>query len=68
VIARDILRFSKRAGSPRITLSTATFQGRLRVTDPDAVRNALLSGIGTAKGYGQGLLTLASLATEAAHG
>jgi hypothetical protein len=33
--------------------------GRLRVTDPDTLRNALPAGIGPAKGYGQGLLTLA---------
>ncbi|MDX3762971.1 MULTISPECIES: type I-E CRISPR-associated protein Cas6/Cse3/CasE [Streptomyces] len=57
--ARDILRFHKRTGGPRVTVSTATFQGQLRVTDPDAVRNALLTGISPAKGYGQGLLTLA---------
>ncbi|WRZ96383.1 type I-E CRISPR-associated protein Cas6/Cse3/CasE (plasmid) [Streptomyces sp. NBC_01007] len=59
--ARDILRFHKRANGPRVTVSTATFQGRLRITDPDALRNALLAGIGPAKGYGQGLLTLAPL-------
>ncbi|WP_443075506.1 type I-E CRISPR-associated protein Cas6/Cse3/CasE [Streptomyces sp. NBC_01483] len=57
--ARDVLRFHKRTNGPRVTVSTATFQGRLRVTDPDTLRNALLAGIGPAKGYGQGLLTLA---------
>ncbi|WP_446045463.1 type I-E CRISPR-associated protein Cas6/Cse3/CasE [Streptomyces olivaceus] len=61
LIARDILRFRKRTNGPRVTISTATFQGRLRVTDPDALRTALLTGIGPAKGYGQGLLTLARL-------
>ena len=35
------------------------FDGRLRVTDPDRLREALKSGIGTAKGYGFGLLSLA---------
>ncbi|MEU5242668.1 type I-E CRISPR-associated protein Cas6/Cse3/CasE [Streptomyces asoensis] len=64
LIARNVLRFSKHTGGPRVTVSTATFQGRLRVTDPDALRNALLTGIGPAKGYGQGLLTLAPLPTE----
>ncbi|MDH2392230.1 type I-E CRISPR-associated protein Cas6/Cse3/CasE [Streptomyces sp. HNM0663] len=61
VVSREILRFHKHTDSPRITLSTATFEGRLRVTDPDALRTALLGGIGPAKGYGQGLLTLAPL-------
>jgi CRISPR system Cascade subunit CasE len=63
VVSRDILRFTKRKDGPRVTLSTATFEGRLRVTDPDALRSALLGGIGPAKGYGQGLLTLAPLRT-----
>ncbi|MFB8137496.1 type I-E CRISPR-associated protein Cas6/Cse3/CasE [Streptomyces mirabilis] len=66
--ARDVLRFHKRTNGPRVTVSTATFQGRLRVTDPDALRNALLAGIGPAKGYGQGLLTLAPLPAEAPRG
>ncbi|GAA1424925.1 type I-E CRISPR-associated protein Cas6/Cse3/CasE [Streptomyces thermospinosisporus] len=70
VVSRDILRFNKRKDGPRVTLSTATFEGRLRVTDPDALRATLLGGIGPAKGYGQGLLTLAPIRTteEAAHG
>ncbi|MEU0738734.1 type I-E CRISPR-associated protein Cas6/Cse3/CasE [Streptomyces sp. NPDC006134] len=68
LIARDTLRFRKGKDGPRVTLSTATFQGRLRVTDPEALRAALLGGIGPAKGYGQGLLTLAPLPGEAARG
>jgi len=66
--AREILRFRKHTNGPQVTLSTATFQGRLRVTDPDLLRAALLGGIGPAKGYGQGLLTLAPLTAETAHG
>ncbi|MFH9677744.1 type I-E CRISPR-associated protein Cas6/Cse3/CasE [Streptomyces sp. NPDC017405] len=65
--ARDTLRFAKSSNGPRITLSSATFQGRLRVTDPEALRAALLGGIGPSKGYGQGLLTLAPLPPEAPH-
>ncbi|MEU5510758.1 type I-E CRISPR-associated protein Cas6/Cse3/CasE [Streptomyces fungicidicus] len=69
VVSREILRFRKRPDGPRVTLSTATFEGRLRVTDPDTLRATLLGGIGPAKGYGQGLLTLAPLHTsEADHG
>ncbi|ROP44147.1 type I-E CRISPR-associated protein Cas6/Cse3/CasE [Streptomyces sp. PanSC9] len=68
ITSRDILRFHKRPDGPRVTLSTATFEGRLRVTDPDTLRATLLGGIGPAKGYGQGLLTLAPLrTTEANH-
>ncbi|WOI63789.1 type I-E CRISPR-associated protein Cas6/Cse3/CasE [Streptomyces fradiae] len=65
LVSRDILRFTKHRGGPRITLSTATYAGRLKVTDPDSLRAALLTGIGPAKGYGQGLLTLAPVRAKA---
>lgn len=42
-----------------VTLGTAAFEGVLQVTDVDLLREALLNGIGSAKGYGCGLLTLA---------
>jgi CRISPR system Cascade subunit CasE len=64
LVARDTLRFRKHKGGRDIVLATATFQGRLRVTDTDALRAALLNGIGPAKAYGQGLLTLAPLPSE----
>jgi CRISPR system Cascade subunit CasE len=35
------------------------FEGALRVTDPSALRAAVENGIGSAKGYGFGLLSLA---------
>lgn len=44
-----------------VTLVTATFESQLRVTDPGALRHTLTHGIGPAKGYGCGLLTLAPL-------
>ncbi|MFF0541992.1 type I-E CRISPR-associated protein Cas6/Cse3/CasE [Nocardia thailandica] len=44
-----------------VTLSTATFEGTLSVADPEALRAALVNGIGRAKGYGCGLMTLAPL-------
>ena len=45
-----------------VTLATALFEGRLETTDPNTLRRALTHGIGPAKGYGCGLLTLAPLA------
>lgn len=47
-----------RRGQNRVTLVTAAFEGRLRVTDPAQLRHALTHGIGRAKGYGCGLMTL----------
>ncbi|OHV19234.1 type I-E CRISPR-associated protein Cas6/Cse3/CasE [Parafrankia soli] len=69
--ARERLTFTKStAGATgantsgrRVTLSTATFDGALRVTDPDQARHTLLHGVGPAKAYGCGLITLAPLTT-----
>jgi CRISPR system Cascade subunit CasE len=41
-----------------ISLVTVTFEGRLQVSDPVALRHALTRGIGKAKAYGCGLMTL----------
>lgn len=57
VTARRTLSFSRR--ETRVTLSVATFEGRLEVTDRAAFVTALCHGIGRAKGYGCGLLTIA---------
>ncbi|MDO0929777.1 MobF family relaxase [Streptomyces sp. TG1A-8] len=61
------LSFDKSRGSGSrqdkpVTVVTVTFEGRLEVTDPDALRRALTQGIGRARAYGCGLLTLAPLA------
>jgi len=42
-----------------VTLVTVTYDGLLEVTDPDALRRTLTRGLGRAKAYGCGLLTLA---------
>ncbi|WP_067475778.1 type I-E CRISPR-associated protein Cas6/Cse3/CasE [Actinomadura hibisca] len=55
---RRQLRFSKGQGRP-VTLMTVTYDGRLTVTDPDAFRATLTQGLGRAKAYGCGLMTLA---------
>lgn len=56
---RERLSFTKNASDRRVIVQTATFEGRLTVTDAGALREALLGGIGPAKAYGCGLLTLA---------
>lgn len=48
-----------RRGDRTVTLGTATFEGILEVVDPDRLRVALINGIGRAKAYGCGLMTLA---------
>ena len=44
-----------------VTLSTAVFDGRLTVTDADLFRRTLCHGLGRAKGFGCGLLTVAPI-------
>lgn len=44
-----------------IALTRATFRGTLTVTDADALRHALTHGMGRAKAYGCGLMTLAPI-------
>ncbi|WFN93906.1 type I-E CRISPR-associated protein Cas6/Cse3/CasE [Gordonia sihwensis] len=56
VSERDTAVF--RRGQRQVTLVTASFEGRLRVADADLLRRALTHGIGRAKGYGCGLMTL----------
>ncbi|MEU6310825.1 type I-E CRISPR-associated protein Cas6/Cse3/CasE [Streptomyces sp. NPDC047014] len=43
----------------RVPLVAVTFDGRLEVTDADALRRTLTLGLGKAKAYGCGLMTLA---------
>ena len=60
IVERERLAFRK-AGQDLVTLDTALFEGRLRVTDPDRFRDVMTNGVGKGKAYGCGLLTLAGL-------
>ncbi|MGY2119152.1 type I-E CRISPR-associated protein Cas6/Cse3/CasE [Nocardia gipuzkoensis] len=67
IIARNRLSFGKpdarkRNGSGKpVILHTATFEGRLEIVDVERFTAALVEGIGPAKAYGCGLMTLAAL-------
>ncbi|MEU8124937.1 type I-E CRISPR-associated protein Cas6/Cse3/CasE [Spirillospora sp. NPDC049024] len=52
--------FKKKGSTKPVTLVTVTYDGRLEVTDPDAFRRTLTHGLGRAKAYGCGLMTLAT--------
>ena len=43
----------------RITVISCTYEGTLKVTDPKKLQQVLTEGVGRAKAYGCGLLTLA---------
>ncbi|MEA4854196.1 MAG: type I-E CRISPR-associated protein Cas6/Cse3/CasE [Christensenella sp.] len=52
-------RFEKHRGAgEKVTIRTATFEGMVTITDADLFREALTDGIGKAKAYGCGLLTV----------
>lgn len=51
-------------GDSKVTLDVAQFDGVLRVVDAEAFRKSLGFGIGHAKGFGCGLLTVAPLGAE----
>lgn len=62
---RDARSFARHSGqsaesrTDRVELTVVTYEGVLRVDDPELLRQALIRGVGRAKGYGCGLLTLA---------
>jgi CRISPR system Cascade subunit CasE len=64
IVQRRRHTFEKRPGGPRVTFHSATFEGRLRITDTTAFSARLLDGIGPSKAYGCGLLTLAPLTLQ----
>lgn len=55
-------RPTRDAGDRRVRLARAQYDGRLQITDVGLLREALTRGIGPAKAYGCGLLTLARTA------
>jgi CRISPR system Cascade subunit CasE len=57
LVDRNVSKFERQGQT--VTLHIATFEGHLRVEDPTLLREALTNGIGRAKAYGCGLLTLA---------
>ena len=59
IVERKSLDFRKGDSRRRVHIATARYRGTLEVSDPDALRATLVNGIGRARGYGCGLLTLA---------
>lgn len=58
VIARQRVSFARKDGG-QVTFQQVTYEGHLVVEDPERLEQVLLSGVGKAKAYGCGLLTLA---------
>lgn len=58
-VQNDPMKF--RRDQKEVTIAAVVFEGELTVTDAAQFRNALTGGIGRAKAYGCGLLTVAPL-------
>lgn len=59
ITARNRRSFQRRAQDSRVVLQVVTYEGHLVAEDAERLRHILLAGIGRAKAYGCGLLTLA---------
>lgn len=59
LVSASNLLTSKRKPGVTITVQQVHFDGFLEILDPERVRSALLDGIGPAKAFGCGLLSLA---------
>jgi CRISPR system Cascade subunit CasE len=57
IVSRGERKFKRQEAT--MTLTVATYEGLLIIRDPDLLRKALTQGVGRAKAYGCGLLTLA---------
>ena len=53
--------FQKNAKGPEVSLLQVTFEGTLTVTNPELFRKLLTKGIGRAKAYGMGLMTVIAI-------
>ena len=60
VVESQWKQFHKKA-EHKITIFSVTYEGILKITDVDLFRKALTEGIGHAKAYGMGLLTVTRL-------
>ena len=59
ILQRNIRKFNRKG--KMVTLHTAVFEGILQIKELDTFKTAMVSGIGRAKSYGCGLLTLARI-------
>jgi len=59
VLDRRLITFRRR--ETQVTLRVASYEGTLTVTDDEAFRAMLCMGLGRARGYGCGLMTIAAV-------
>lgn len=59
VLVDDRRKLEFQRSGKKVTLASVSYRGTLKVVDPGLLRSLLTNGIGKAKGYGFGLMTLA---------
>lgn len=59
VTGREVMKFRRKGKS--VTIARAQFDGALEVVDSEKFRGVLTKGLGKAKGYGCGLMTVAPI-------
>lgn len=65
IVQTQWIKFSKGKDNNRqVTLRTASFEGKLTITNLKGFTDTLVSGIGRAKAYGCGMLTIAGLRSK----
>jgi len=58
-LERASVRFTRRPETAPVTLAAATFEARVTIADHTAATRSMLQGVGRARAYGFGLVTLA---------
>ena len=61
IVETGVRQFGKKGSKSQIRISQSVFEGVLTVTDRELLALALISGIGRAKAYGCGLITVMTL-------
>ena len=62
VVERGQMRFRRKSGEKSVEIGYAIFEGILEITNVEQFTEALIQGIGRAKAYGCGLMTVANVA------
>ena len=57
IVSRNLTEFKR--DNKTVTIQYVTFEGLLKVVDADRLRESMVNGIGRAKAYGCGMLTVA---------
>lgn len=63
LIQDKAVSFKKKTSARKVSFQSVTLEGLLTVTDADSFREALISGIGREKAFGQGMMTIVRVST-----